>query len=176
MLQTVPWWQALALDSLIWALWSVLVGWWAARLPPSALAADGWLTRLRPFEHQGRLYGRLGIRRWKSKIPDAGRFAGGRPKELAAPLSLAAWLDLAAETGRAERAHWLIPLAFPVEALLHGGVVLAPMAAYALVANAPCIATQRYNRGRLLALVQRRARRERQAAGPADPGAGGGGH
>jgi hypothetical protein len=79
---------------------------------------------------------------------------------------------MAAETRRAERVHWLILLAFPVEAALHDGVILIPMAAYAVVANLPCIAAQRYNRGRLAALTEQRAARTDRTAPrvEADPG------
>lgn len=125
--------------------------------------SDGPLTRLRGWERDGLVYARFGIRRWKGRLPDLGGVFGGRRKHPGERRDPAAWSEMAAETRRAERAHWLILLALPAEAVLRGGVILAPMAAYAAVANLPCIAAQRYNRGRLLALAERRQRR--QAAG-----------
>lgn len=55
----------------------------------------------------------------------------------------------AAETRRAELVHWAIPAALPIFALWNPAALLAAMAAYALVANAPCVIVQRYNRGRI---------------------------
>jgi glycosyl-4,4'-diaponeurosporenoate acyltransferase len=161
-------WPALAVDSAVWPLWSVAVGCWAAQRPDAVVERDGWLTRLRPWERDGLVYARLGIRRWKGWLPDLGGVFGGRPKRLEARRDPEAWATLAAETRRAERAHWLILLALPAEALLRSGVVLAPMAVYAVAANAPCIAAQRHNRGRLLALQRRRAAR-REGRPPVPP-------
>jgi glycosyl-4,4'-diaponeurosporenoate acyltransferase len=155
--------DALGIDVVIWPVWSAGVGWWAARRPDGSFAADGWLTRLRPWERDGLVYTRVGVRRWKGRLPDLGTVFGGRRKELPTHREPEAWRRLAAETRRAECVHWLILVALPVEALIHGGVVLAPMAAYALVANVPCIVAQRHNRGRLEALLRSRARRDRAA-------------
>ena len=149
---------ALAADAGIWAAWSVAVGCWAARLPDSVVGCDGPLTRLRGWERGGLVYARLGIRRWKGRLPDFGGVLGGQRKCLADRRDPGAWSKMAAETRRGERTHWLILLALPAEAVLRGGIILAPMAAYALVANLPCITAQRYNRGRLLALAERRRR------------------
>jgi glycosyl-4,4'-diaponeurosporenoate acyltransferase len=147
---------ALGVDVGIWLTWSLVVGWWAAHLTPARVDTDGWLTRLRPWERRGLVYARVGIRRWKGWLPDAGRFGGGRRKELVRRRDPAEWRRMAAETRRAERVHWVILVALPVEVAIHTGIVLIPMTAYALVANVPCIAAQRYNRGRLGVLLARR--------------------
>ncbi len=150
---------ALALDVAIWAVWSTAVGWWATRRPDAAFDRDGWVTRLRPWERDGRTYARLGIRRWKGRLPDLGSVFGGRRKQLPSQRDPGDWRVLAAETRRAEWVHWVILAALPVEALVRSGVVLVPMAVYALAANLPCIAAQRYNRGRLAVLMEARRRR-----------------
>jgi len=155
----LPFYPALAVDVAIWPLWSAALGIWASRLPDGAVDTDGWLTRLRPWERQGLAYSRLGVRRWKGRLPDLGSVFGGRPKRLGLRLDPGEWRALAAETRRAERVHWLILLALPVEAVVRSGVVLVPMVTYAVVANLPCIVAQRYNRGRLLALDARRSAR-----------------
>ncbi len=151
-------WPALAVDSAIWPAWSVAVGCWAARQSDEAVGADGWITQLRPWERDGRVWARTGIRRWKASLPDLGPAFGGRRKELVDRRDPASWHEMAGETRRAERAHWLILLALPLDACLRSGVVLVPMVAYAVVANGPCILVQRYNRGRLGALAARRRR------------------
>ena len=144
---------AILADAATWAAWSALMGLVGARWAATRIGRDGPLLTLRPFESGGSLYRRLGIRRWKSWLPDAGRFAGGRPKGLDRRLDPVEWRALAAETRRAERVHWLILLALPVTALWSRGLLLGAMVAYAAVANGPCIAAQRYNRLRLIALM-----------------------
>ncbi len=146
---------ALWVDVVIWVLWGTAAGWWASRWPDEVVQQDGSLTRLRPWERGGLAYCRLGIRRWKGHLPDAASLFGGPPKRLG-PRDEESWHRLAAETRRAERVHWLVLLALPVEALVRGGVLLALMAVTAVVLNLPCIAVQRHNRGRLLALCARR--------------------
>lgn len=151
--------HALEADTVIWVVWSTTVGWWATRQPDEVFDRDGPLTRLRPWERDGRAYARIGIRRWKGRLPDLGAIFGGRRKKLPAHRDPEEWRTLALETRRAEYVHWLILLALPAEAVLRSGVILVPMTIYALVANLPCIAAQRYNRGRLGVLISSRRRR-----------------
>ncbi len=152
---------AILVDALLWAGWSALVGVMGARWSDERVSRDGPLTTLRTFESGGGLYRRLGIRHWMRWLPDAGGFAGGRRKSFERRLDPAGWNALAGETRRAERVHWLITLALPVTAVWTRGVLLVAMAAYAVVANGPCIAAQRYNRLRLAALRGRAGRRGR---------------
>lgn len=152
-------WPALFVDSGIWVVWSVAVGWWEARRPWEDFSADGWLTRLRPWERDGNVYAHLGVRRWKGRLPDLGPLWGGSRKRLERPRDPGEWGRMAGETRRAETVHWLILCALPVEACIGLGWVLAPMTAFAVVANVPCIVAQRHNRGRLQALGRRRLTR-----------------
>jgi glycosyl-4,4'-diaponeurosporenoate acyltransferase len=147
---------ALGVDLVIWAVWSTAVSLWSMRWTDDALRNDGWLTHLRAWERDGLAYATLGIRRWKGWLPDLAVLVGGQKKQLRDRRDPAAWQELAGETRRAERAHWLILLALPMQLMVRGGVILAPMAAYGLLANGPCIAAQRYNRGRLGVLSRRR--------------------
>jgi glycosyl-4,4'-diaponeurosporenoate acyltransferase len=149
--------KAVAVDSGVWFIWSILVGCWASHLRPGRIDADGWLTRMRPWERDGKIYDRVRVRRWKRWLPDAGVLGGGRPKRLTRWRDAEEWQTLAAETRRAERVHWLLPLAFFATALVRGGPILVAMGAYAIISNAPCIVAQRHNRGRLKVLLQRRA-------------------
>lgn len=146
-----------AADACVWAGWSAVVGYRAHRLPTDRLAHDTVLTRLRPWERRGRTYERLGIRRWKDRLPDAGAvFRGGASKRALPGRSSADLLRFAAETRRAELVHWQIPLVTPLFALWNPPALFAAMAGYAVVANAPCLVIQRYNRGRILRILERR--------------------
>lgn len=150
--------QIVALDAVVWAGWSAVVGYAAHRLPLRLLDHDGPLTRLRRWERGGRAYERLGIRRWKDRLPEFGAgFRGGLSKRSLRSRGTPALARFAAETRRAELVHWGIPLVTPVFALWNPGWLLGAMVAYAVVANAPCLIVQRYNRGRLERVLARRA-------------------
>lgn len=142
--------RIVVLDALVWAVWSTAVGYALHRVPAERLAHDGPLTRIRPWEREGRVYEHLRIRRWKDLLPDLGTlFRGGVAKRSLATRDPAALRRLAAETRRAELVHWAVPAATPLFALWSPPWLLAAMAAYAVAANLPCLVVQRYNRGRL---------------------------
>lgn len=153
---------AIALDSAAWAGWSLIVGTVAARRSDASFAVDSWLTRLRAFERDGRIYERVAIKRWKDRVPELGQHAGGRSKRTLPGRSRAALERFAAETRRAEYVHWAIPCLLPLFAWWNPAPLFTAMTAYALVANLPFVAIQRYNRGRV-ARILRRAGREAHA-------------
>ena len=152
---------AIAIDSLVWASWSVAVSRAAARFDPETLSRDSWLTCARPFERDGRCYQRLRIRRWKDRVPDFGGFRGGWSKRALGGTDRNALERFAAETRRAEYVHWAIPAIVPVFVFWNPPILVAAMVAYALVANLPFVAIQRYNRIRIERLLGRRALRAR---------------
>jgi glycosyl-4,4'-diaponeurosporenoate acyltransferase len=148
-----------ALDALVWAAWSATVGYAAHRLPLCRLDHDGPVTRLRAWERGGRVYERLGIRRWKDRLPEFGAvFRGGTSKRSLPSRDAPHLPRFAAETRRAEIVHWAIPLVTPLFVLWNPAWLVGVMVAYAVVANAPCLMVQRYNRGRLLRVLTRRSR------------------
>jgi len=155
---------AVALDAAVWASWSFVVGLVGARLTASAVAHDTWLTRTRRFERDARCYESAGIRRWKDSLPEFGAFAGGRSKRHLPgrdPHSLAAF---AGEARRAEYVHWAIIAALPAFAIWNPAPLFAAMAAYAVAANIPCIAIQRYNRVRIGRIERRTTARHKAEA------------
>jgi glycosyl-4,4'-diaponeurosporenoate acyltransferase len=151
-----------------WGLIHAGTGYAAHRLPAHRLEHDGWLLRVRSGEEDW--YRRLGIRRWKDRLPEAGAlFPGGISKR-----HLDGALEgFVRETRRAELAHWWAMAGGPVSALWNprAGVVL--MVAYGVSVNAPFIAVQRYNRARARRILARQPRTRRSrgsdrrsAAGP----------
>lgn len=152
--------------ALAWVLWCSGV-WFAIGLATGAfvhllslrwLQRDTWLTRLRPFEADGRLYERrFAIRRWKDRLPEAGdMFRGGFSKRHLRSRSEEHLVRFAAETRRAEYVHWtnaLAGIAFLFFLPLWAGLV---MVAFGLVVHLPFVAIQRYNRARLLRTLARR--------------------
>jgi glycosyl-4,4'-diaponeurosporenoate acyltransferase len=155
----LPLWLRAVLNVAAWAVWSVLIGWIGHRRPAAAFAVDRWWSRPRAFEAGGRWYERhLRIKSWKDRLPEAGAlFAGGRSKRaLSAGEGRRAALDrFVVETRRAEWVHLVIPALVPVFGVWNDPWVLLVMAAYAVVANGPCLVVQRYNRARATSALRR---------------------
>ena len=140
-----------------WAVVHVAIGYGAHRLPVARFAGDAWLYRIRRFEDGGRFYARtLRIGRWKSLLPEAGAFfAGGFAKRTLGPADPARLARFVAETRRAELAHWLMLAAGAAFFAWNPWPVALANLAYAVAANVPCVAAQRYNRVRLLRVLAR---------------------
>ena len=100
----------------------------------------------------------VGIRRWKHRLPEAGAlFRGGVTKRSLPGSSDDGLWAFVAETRRAELVHWAIPAIVPLFALWNPPWLFAAMVGYAPMANVPCLLVQRYNRARLLRLLERRS-------------------
>ncbi|HUR18947.1 MAG TPA: hypothetical protein VMZ51_08445 [Acidimicrobiales bacterium] len=165
------------LDAVAWATIQAAAGYGLHRLPAGRLDHDTWVTRPRKWEAGGSFYvDRLRIRRWKGLLPDAGAlFAGGFDKAQLGARSGEHLRRHVIETRRAEIGHWLALLPTPLFWRWNPRWLSVVMTAYALVVNGPCIAAQRYNRLRLLRVLQRLELRRwsaphgtgRQPSGPA---------
>lgn len=148
---------AVVVGSAAWAGLSFGIGYVTHRLPLARLDHDTWLTRLRPWEHDGRVYERrLRIRTWKRWLPEGGDFYdGGFSKRHLRGRRREHLERFAAETRRAEVTHWALLACAPLFLLWNRPVVGVAMAAFGVVANAPFIVVQRYNRARLVRLLRR---------------------
>ena len=150
-----PLWATVLLDAAAWGLISTVVGYLGHHWPVERLTTDGRFTRLRRFEYRGGWYERvLRIKCWKDHLPEAGAlFAGGFAKRRLLRKDPTYLRRFAVETRRAELIHWTVLLAGPFFGLWNPPVLTVAMIAYAVIANLPCIAIQRYNRARLAALL-----------------------
>lgn len=156
---------AVVVDCVVWAVVGVSTGYAAYRWPTERLAHDGWVTRLRAFEAGGRWYERRWrIRRWKDRLPEAGSVFGGGFSKRALRSRQTDHLDrFIVETRRAELTHWVVLAVGPLFFLWNPWWLALVMVAYALVANVPCIAVQRFNRGRLERVLTYRRHRNSTA-------------
>ena len=138
--------RVVLLDATVWATWSVIVGSVAHLVPRHLFERDSWFTRPRPCEREGRAYEQIHIRQWKDHVPEVGakRVLRGRSRS-----SLERFI---VETRRAEYVHLAIAAITPVFALWNPPLLMVAMVSYAVAANVPCIAIQRYNRARLYRL------------------------
>ena len=147
------------LDVVAGAVIGTVVGYAAHRAPEARFARDGPVTRLRPFERDGRWYERtVAIKSWKARLPEAGGlFRGGFSKrELRTGSDRVALLQrFVIETRRAEVTHWLVMAAGPFFVLWNPWGLASVMVVYGIVANLPCLMIQRYNRARLLRALAR---------------------
>ena len=145
----------LVADIAAWGTISASMGYLAHRLPRARLDHDTALTRLRPVEAGGRVYERrLHIARWKDRLPEAGAFfPGGFSKRAVTRHDLDRYLP---ETRRAELTHWWIMFATPLFLLWNPWWIWLLMVVYAVTANLPCLVIQRYNRARVLRILERR--------------------
>jgi glycosyl-4,4'-diaponeurosporenoate acyltransferase len=151
-------WEAVAVDSALWAAWGALVGLVGSKLPDRRFANDGPLTRLRPWERDGRLWAVVGLRRWKRFAPELGWLTGSAPKKRLPP-GADGRKRLETETRRAEVVHWAACLPLLAMPIWGPAWIFGVMVIYGLCANVPCIIIQRYNRGRLLRVANRHAAR-----------------
>lgn len=155
-LVVLPKWLQVVACILVWLGASAGWGYLGHRLPTSRFDHDTWWSRLRGPERGGRLYERLGIKRWKDRLPEAGAlYSGGFSKRDLRAHDRAHLERFVVETRRAEFVHWLVfatVLVFPLFVVWYA---LPPNLVYAVVANLPFIAIQRYNRARLQRILAR---------------------
>jgi len=114
------------------------------------------------FEKGGRLYDKIGIRRWKDKVPDMSNFLKNLvKKEIKAESTSADILRQIQETCVAEMIHFvLILLSLAVFFYWRSKWAILFEAIYIFILNLPFILIQRYNRPRLIKLYQRKLRSE----------------
>jgi glycosyl-4,4'-diaponeurosporenoate acyltransferase len=137
-------------------VWSLGLGWWAARLPTERLTG----RRISPRELRwDERVVRIG--RWKDRLPEWGTVFGGiskrhLPSGLARRDRLAVF---AAESRRAEIVHWLAPLPTPLAFAVLDWRVATVAVLGAVGSNVPCLVVARYNRGRIEAMLSARSPR-----------------
>ena len=138
----------------VWPVIHFLVGYAAARRRRPSFHPDRGIYRLAKFEAGGSLYGRVGVKKWKTWLPDCGDFfKPGFPKKTLRSRKRDYLEAFYFETCRAEFTHWLTMAWAPIFLLWNEWWVELIMMGYALAVNLPCIIVQRFNRGRLHRLL-----------------------
>lgn len=117
------------------------------------------------WEKEGRVYAKLKIQYWKDKVPDMSQYIKGMFRKKLGVFRSEDYLEeLVLETCVAEFVHFLLILASPVFLLfMEGAWGYGAMALY-IVGNLPFIIIQRYNRPRLVMLMDRQKRRQNRQA------------
>ena len=113
------------------------------------------LYRMASWEENGEVWNRIFlVKKWKKHLIDGSSIVKQNyNKRYLHGTKQADLLIFAAETKRAELTHWLMmvpgPLFFLWNPVWAGWIIIA----YTLIANLPIIITQRYNRGRIEAIL-----------------------
>lgn len=148
-----------AANVLGWPIVHITISFVSLSAPSELFDRDNWLTVRRGWEHDGRFYKSwIGIRKWKSLLPDGAPWLGGFAKKRLTCRSREYLRQFLRETRRAEIAHWCMFGCLPVFFIWNPPWACCVMAAYAVAANLPCILAQRYNRFVLRRLVENRHR------------------
>lgn len=152
----LPLFWTLVFDSVAWSILQPGLGYLSMRFPPSWLDPERWLYRSRAWERDGEIYQALfRVRSWKSRLPSGGTLFGGFSMMQVSARDrdyLQTWLT---ETCRAELCHWIAIAPSLLFFLWNPPWLALVMVAYAIAFNVVPIIAQRYNRPRLLALMQR---------------------
>jgi len=147
----------LAVNTLVWLVIQVGLGYLSHRMSYRTLNHFSGLLRTRTWERNGAIYQRvLLVKRWKSLLPAGGTvFPGGFSLKRIASLDHAYLRKWVTESGRAEVTHWMAIPPVVLFFLWNPPLGCAVNIIYAMVVNLPCIIVQRYNRPRLLAIIER---------------------
>ena len=132
-------------------------------LPKSLFRYDRVPFRLLAAEQGGKLYLRLGVRRWKDALPDMSKVFPGimPPKTLPFHCSAPALIRMIQETCVAEWTHvMLCVLGFGCVLIWNGAFGWAAALLFA-AGNIPYIVIQRYNRPKLLHILEKLEERQR---------------
>lgn len=150
----LPLWVVAALNVLLWPLIQLGLAWSFTRMSARWFATPcRWYW---PGETPDRYERWLRVKVWKDRLPDgASWFAGGVPKSRLSGSDTTTLRRFAQETWRGELCHWAAIACSPVFFLWNPPWACGVMVGYALLANAPCILVQRYNRLRIDAALAR---------------------
>ncbi|MDM5318039.1 glycosyl-4,4'-diaponeurosporenoate acyltransferase [Fictibacillus sp. b24] len=148
-----PFWT-IVINIFAWLVLHLSVAYIIHKIPFSYLTIERKWDSPFKWERNGQKYETLGIRKWKTILPDGGDFyRGGFAKKTLEKDSAEYLSQFLAETRRAELTHWLsMPpalLFFLWNPVWIGNIMIV----YAILFNLPFIFIQRYNRFRLIRIL-----------------------
>jgi len=146
----------LLVDAVAWALIHLSIGYLSTRIPLSRLDPLARLYRTREWERDGEIYQDvLHVRRWKDLVPSGavlyGTYSVKHIHGSSRP-DLERWLK---ESCRAEICHWLMIPPGLLFFFWNDLFIATAMVVYAVLNNVLPIVLQRYNRPRVLRLLDR---------------------
>jgi len=141
-----------------WIFWFYFIGYLASILPDKFLSKDYFFTHILFFEKNLNWYRKyLLIDKWKDKLPELGGFfKEGFQKRSVANGEIAQLEQFIKETRRAEIAHWLMTAGWIVTTLFNPLWAIIFNIIFAHIVNFPCLIIQRYNRVRLINVLNKK--------------------
>lgn len=143
------------------AVLGVLAHYIGESLPRGRFSETGFFYRARDWENGGAVYERIGIRKWKTRLPDMSRIMRDMlPKRVTYGATSESLTALIRETCVAEFIHcWLCVFSFGIYLIWKNYIGIILMLVF-IFCNIPFILIQRYNRPHLIKLRDRMLRRE----------------
>jgi len=133
---------------------------WGEKVPRSWFNFEKLPFASFAWEQDGMVYEKIGIRWWKTHTPDMSKYIRRAFPKQGNMLRDADHLrKLVAETCSAEFVHWVLILLSPAFAILMDELGVLCMILY-IIGNLVSIVIQRYNRPRLVKIIQRIERRK----------------
>jgi hypothetical protein len=154
----LPTGYTLALCFILWWVFQLIATLICLRIPDQYFNIHSYLYRMHRWERNGEVYETLlRVRAWKKYLPDAGALLmGSYDKTRLKNLERMNLEKFLIESCRAELTH-LLPLSlFWVFGLFASAGITWLVFLYSLLANLPCMFVQRYNRPRIMRILQDR--------------------
>lgn len=153
----------LILSIFLWFIFQVSAARISHKLPDKWLSANNFLFKQRKWEKDGKFYWQIfKVKKWKKFLPDgAAVHKEDYKKKNIHDFSEENLNRFLIESCRAEINHLLAITPFWIFGFFVPTVVILYMFIYALFINAPCIIVQRYNRPRIIKLLERKRIQQR---------------
>lgn len=150
-------WQAILICFILWGVIQYSVGKLIMKVPDKFLSPYSFLFKTRNWEDSGKIYNKIFlVKKWKHLLPDgAAAMKGGYRKKHLTDFSKNNLEIFLIESCRAELSHYIAILPFWVFGFFVPPIVVLYMFIYALAVNFPCIIVQRYNRPRIIKLIDK---------------------
>jgi glycosyl-4,4'-diaponeurosporenoate acyltransferase len=144
---------------LLFALLSIVNTTVSLILPENLFNPGKWMFRERKWEHGGNVYQKFfNIKKWKDKLPELGDFAKKIfPKKKLPSFNVEYLQKYTAESCRSEMCHWMIVISVVLFSSWFNEEVENFMFILAVVLNVPYIMIQRFNRPRIINVMQKNA-------------------
>ncbi len=143
---------------LLWPVFQIAASLVCLKMPDRYFSPFSLPYRELHLEKSGLLYNRiLMVRKWKDLLPEVGLLIlrGGRRKRALHDFTKTGLEKFLVESCRAEWAHLLAILLFVLLSFFVPGKAALFLIVYGLMMNLPCVIVQRYNRPRVIKLLEK---------------------